>query len=174
VRVVSATNRDLRKEINDGRFRSDLYFRLAVLRVSMPPLRAHPEDLALVSRALLESLGAPPARIDALLTPAFVSSLRAFSWPGNVRELRNHLERCLLFASGLPVDEAVPPAAAPTVDVTRPLADERRRHSEAFEREYVRALLEAHAGQVSNAARAAGVDRAYLYRLIKRLGLKAD
>jgi DNA-binding NtrC family response regulator len=172
VRVVSATNRDLRKEINEGRFRSDLYFRLAVLRVAMPPLRSRPDDLPLLARTLLLNLGAPPAQIENLLTPAFLASLRGATWPGNVRELRNHLERCLLFAPGLPAPGDTAPAATPMVDVTRPLVDERRRHVEAFEREYVRALLAAHDGNVTRAAAVAGVDRAYLYRFIKRLGFK--
>ncbi|MBL8949905.1 MAG: sigma 54-interacting transcriptional regulator [Myxococcaceae bacterium] len=173
VRVIAATNRDLRKEINEGRFRADLYFRIAVLRVTMPPLRTHPEDLPIIARKLLQGLAAQPAQIEALLTPAFLSSLRAATWPGNVRELRNHLERCLLFSAGLPLEEAAPPAAPPSsVDARRPLEVERRRHVEAFEREYVRALLEAHSGNVNAAAQAAGVDRAYLYRLIKKLSLK--
>ncbi len=173
VRVIAATNRDLRKEINEGRFRADLYFRIAVLRVTMPPLRAHPEDLPLIARRLLQGLAAQPAQIEALLTPAFLASLRAATWPGNVRELRNHLERCLLFSTGLPLDEVAPPAAPPSsVDIGRPLEAERRRHAEAFEREYVRALLAAHRGNVTPAAQAAGVDRAYLYRLIKKHNLK--
>ena len=118
-------------------------------------------------------LATEPAQVEALLTPAFLSSLRAATWPGNVRELRNHLERCLLFSAGLPLDEAAPPLSPPSsVDASRPLEVERRRHVEAFEREYVRALLEAHKGNVNAAAQSAGVDRAYLYRLIKKLSLK--
>jgi DNA-binding NtrC family response regulator len=174
VRVIAATNRDLRKEINDGRFRSDLYYRLAVFRVSMPSLRSHLEDVPLLARQLLATLGASAAQVEAICTPAFLAGLRAAAWPGNVRELRNHLERCLLFAAGLPVDDAsaaLPPGAAPVVDVTRKLADERKRHVDAFEREYVRALLELHGGNVNAAAAVAGVDRAYLYRVIKRLGV---
>lgn len=175
VRVVSATNRDLRREINEGRFRSDLYFRLAVYRVVLPPLRAHLEDMPLLARTLLSSLGAPATQVETICTPAFLATLKTSPWLGNVRELRNHLERCLLFSTGLPLEEQGVPLAAPQqVDVSRQLADERRRHVEAFEREYVRLLLEAHADDVPKAAAAAGVDRAYLYRMIKRLGLRQD
>ncbi|MFZ5439437.1 MAG: sigma 54-interacting transcriptional regulator [Myxococcota bacterium] len=177
VRVIAATNRDLRQEINQGRFRADLYFRLAVMRVTMPPLRKRPEDLPLLSKKILARLGAAPEEIDRICTPDFFARLRGAAWPGNVRELRNHLERCMLFASGLPVDA---PSAAEhhadprraTVDVSVPLAVERRRQTEAFEQEYVRALLQVHGDDVSAAAAAAGVDRAYLYRLIKRHRLR--
>jgi two-component system response regulator GlrR len=172
VRVIAATNRDLRKEINEGRFRADLYFRLAVLRVTIPPLRAHPEDLPRLARKLFDNLGASAAQTEELCTPPFLAALRAAAWPGNVRELRNHLERCLLFSSGLPLDAPAAAPAPPVVDVSRPLAAERRRHVDAFEREYVRSLLAIHGGRVNDAAAAAGVDRAYLYRMIKRLGLK--
>ena len=170
VRVIAATNRDLRKEINEGRFRADLYYRLAVMRIAMPPLRAHPEDVPLLARALLTSLGASPSQVEGLCTPAFLKTLRAAPWPGNVRELRNHLERCLLFVTGLPV-EHVESGPAPAVDVGRPLTEERRRLVDAFERAYVEALLARFPDNINAAAAAAGVDRAYLYRLIKKVRL---
>jgi DNA-binding NtrC family response regulator len=173
VRVIAATNRDLRQEINAGRFRADLYFRIAVLRVMIPPLRAHPEDLPRLVRKLLAGLGASPEQTEALCTPSLLATVRAATWPGNVRELRNYLERCLLFSSDLPLAAEGAAPVPPVVDVSKPLATERRRHVDAFEREYVRSLLAIHGGRVTEAAAAAGVDRAYLYRLIKRLGLKA-
>jgi two-component system, NtrC family, response regulator GlrR len=176
VRVVAATNRDLRKEINEGRFRADLFYRLAVLRVRIPPLRQHPDDIPLIAKSLLSSLGASPTQAAALCTSTFLASLRSAPWAGNVRELRNHLETCLLFVEGLPpglAGQTEQPAhsgtAAPSVDASQPLANERKRHTEAFERAYVDALLALHGNNVNAAATAAGVDRAYLYRLMKKV-----
>jgi DNA-binding NtrC family response regulator len=173
VRVVAATNRDLRREINEGRFRADLFYRLAVLRIRMPALRQHAEDIPLVAKRILASLGASAAQVASLCTPPFLSSLRTAPWPGNVRELRNHLETCLLFVEGLPVpaspDGGPVPNSPVNIDLSHSLAEERRRHTAAFERAYVDALLSHHENNVNAAAAAAGVDRAYLYRLIKKV-----
>ncbi|RMH37248.1 MAG: FHA domain-containing protein [Deltaproteobacteria bacterium] len=176
VRVVAATNRDLRAEVNAGRFREDLYFRLAVIKLALPPLRSRLEDLPLLARGLLEALGATPDQLARFTAPAFVASLRHNAWPGNVRELRNYLEQCLVF------DDAVPPGAdidvasaavagepgALAVDTSLPLAEARKRAIEAFERAYVAQLLREHGGKVAAAAAAAGVDRTYLYKLLRR------
>jgi two-component system, NtrC family, response regulator GlrR len=93
VRVIAATHRDLRAEVNAGRFRSDLFFRLAVLKITLPPLRQRPEDIPDLVDATLKSLGADPAASALLKSPAFIAELQHATWPGNVRELRNHLER---------------------------------------------------------------------------------
>jgi two-component system response regulator GlrR len=166
VRIVAATNRDLRREVNDGRFRADLYFRLAVMRITLPPLRERVEDLPVLAKELLASLGAPRESIDALCTPELFASLRRGAWPGNARELRNHLERCLAFEEALPVTEQIAPTA--TVDASVPYAEARRRALDAFERTYVADLVARHGGNVSKAASAAAIDRVYLYKLRKR------
>ena len=103
VRVVAATNRDLRAEVNAGRFRSDLYFRLAVVKVTIPALRERPEDIPITVETILRALGADEASAAALRTPEFFAALGHSAWPGNVRELRNYLERCLVFQEALPV-----------------------------------------------------------------------
>ncbi|MBZ0235487.1 MAG: sigma 54-interacting transcriptional regulator, partial [Deltaproteobacteria bacterium] len=112
VRIVAATHRDLRGEINSGRFRPDLYYRLAVVRIEIPPLRARPDDLEPIARQLLAGMGASPAQVARLLDGAALEQLRAATWPGNLRELRNYLERCLVFDEPLPIAEE---AAAPAV-----------------------------------------------------------
>jgi DNA-binding NtrC family response regulator len=173
VRIVAATNRDLRAEVNEARFRADLYFRLAVLRIGLPPLRERPEDLPRLARELLATLGARADEIDALCTPELMASLARGAWPGNARELRNHLERCLAFQEALPLgDEATArrPASAPlpAVDPRVPYAEARRRALDVFEQAYVTALLEHHDGKVGQAAAAAGIDRVYLYKLARR------
>src|SRR5690606_28717473 len=99
VRLIAATNRDLRAEVNAGRFREDLYFRVAVLPIRLPALRERLDDLPDLARALLSRsrLALSDERIEALMTESFLASLRAHAWPGNIRELGNHLERCLAF-----------------------------------------------------------------------------
>jgi two-component system, NtrC family, response regulator GlrR len=175
VRVIAATNRDLRTEVNAGRFRSDLYFRLAVLRIPMPPLRSRPEDVTVLAERILATLGAGPDELRALLTPDYVTRLRSAAWPGNVRELRNYLERCLVFQGELPLADGGPGAQADDsgkIDARVPYPEARQRVVSRFERQYLEELLALHQGKVAAAARAAGVDRAYLYRLIQRNGIK--
>ncbi len=172
VRVIAATNRDLRIEVNAGRFRADLYYRLNVLRVQLPALRSRPDDLPLLATHLLGTLGASDEVRQRICTPAFFTNLRAFAWPGNVRELRNYLERCLLFETAVPVGGPSRPAAELSVDVTRPFTLAKQDHVELFERRYVEALLAAHGGKVAAAAEAARLDKAYLYKLIRRYQLK--
>jgi len=173
VRIVAATHRDLRELVNAGRFRPDLYFRLAVVRVFIPPLRAHAEDLPVVAQALLEGLGADPERIKTLLAPESLGRLQNAAWPGNVRELRNYLERCLVMDGEQPLGLESAGEGAPAVDTDLPLAQARTEVVEAFERRYLQRLLGAHEGKVPEVARAARVDRGYVYRLMRRYGLKA-
>jgi len=173
VRIMAATNRDLRAEVNAGRFRSDLFFRLAVLRIALPPLRQRPEDLPLLVEGILNSLGADPERTASLRTPDFLARLRHSAWPGNVRELRNYLERCLVFEEPVELAGEEPLSNAPLeVDPSQPYADQRRRMVDDFERRYLRALLEKHQGKVAQAAVTAGMDRVHLYRLLRRHGIK--
>ena len=173
VRVIAATNRDLCNEVNAGRFRPDLYFRLAVLRVAMPPLRSRPEDLPALARAILSNLGADAGELERLCTPELHERLRRAAWPGNVRELRNYLERCRVFEQALPTAEVSPAAhAGVAVDASRPFADERKRVLDEFERNYVRALYQRHDNKTMAAARAAGLNRVYLHRLARRHGVR--
>ena len=174
VRIVAATNRDLRAEVNDGRFRSDLYYRLAVVEVRMPPLRERTEDLGLLVDAVLEGLGAARApQADALRSKEFLAELGRHPWPGNVRELRNHLERCLALRElSMPTATTTTPTRALEVTADRPLREARDAWEREFERRYLEALLARHGENVSAAARAAGVDRKYLYRLLWRAGLR--
>jgi len=173
VRIITATNRDLRAEVNAGRFRSDLYFRLAVVKIPLPALRQRAEDVPLIVEKLISGLGAD-ARVKAtLLDPGFIAQLQRSAWPGNIRELRNHLERCVVLQETLLPGEGEettrPSDDAPTqIDPRVPYPEARRRALDAFERQYVEALLQLHGGKVSQAAASADIDRVHLYRLIKR------
>ncbi|MEZ4248689.1 MAG: sigma 54-interacting transcriptional regulator, partial [Polyangiales bacterium] len=177
VRVVAATNRDLRAEVNDGHFRSDLYFRLAVIRVTLPPLRARGDDLPVLVGALLRRLGASEAQLERFTTKSFLKRIQYGSWPGNIRELRNYLERCLVLDAEMPLTSEVGGARWETedsgmrVDASLPYQEARRRALAEFERRYLEALLEQHE-QVSQAAEAAGLHRVYLHRLLRRHGVK--
>ncbi|MBK9030936.1 MAG: sigma 54-interacting transcriptional regulator [Myxococcales bacterium] len=95
LRLIAATNRDLRAEVNAGRFRADLYYRLAVVKITAPPLRARPEDLPTIVGAILASLGAGADEVAAITAPEMMARMAGSAWPGNVRELRNYLERSL-------------------------------------------------------------------------------
>ncbi|MDP3572871.1 MAG: sigma 54-interacting transcriptional regulator [Archangium sp.] len=169
VRLVAATHRDLRLEVNAGRFRADLFYRLAVLRVPLLPLRQHVEDLPAIVNELLNAMGVSPELRARFTEPAFLTRLGQLAWPGNVRELRNYLERCVVFEEVVaPTDQ---PAASNTrvpIDVSLPWAEARKRAIDTFERDYTAALLAAHDGNVTRASSAAEMDRAYLHRLMRR------
>jgi DNA-binding NtrC family response regulator len=173
VRVVAATNRDLRLEVNAGRFRPDLFYRVAVVEVTMPPLRDRAEDLrALVEHFLDErGLAGTPAA-EPLLAPRFLAGLRRHPWPGNVRELGNYLDRCLATTWESPPALEPDQRHPPPLDVDEPFPAVRDRWLRHGERRYLEALLARHDGNISAAARAAGIDRVQLYRLLARCGLR--
>jgi DNA-binding NtrC family response regulator len=173
VRLIAATNRDLRAEVNATRFREDLYFRIAVLRITLPPLRLRPKDLPELAANLLDRLGALPGQRDALLTPELIERLQASAWPGNVRELRNYLEQCLVFDGAVPLETpALPADNAIRVDTSLPFADAKRRAQAEIERAYLVELLAISGGKVARAAAAAGIDRTYFYKLLRRHGIQ--
>jgi DNA-binding NtrC family response regulator len=165
VRVIAATHRDLRAAVNRHAYRADLYFRLSVVRITLPPLRERPEDIPLLVERLLSRLGARPEARAEIMRPEFLVALQRHSWPGNVRELRNYLERCLVFQQPQPLEGKSETPAAAT------FAEGRQRAIDEFERRYLEQLLAAHAGKVAAAAQAAGVGRAHLYRLLHKHGL---
>ena len=167
VRVIAATNRDLAAEIERGRFREDLYYRLAVVRVTLPPLRERPDDIPLLVRHFAKDREVPPAVIAGFVGQA---------WPGNVRELRNAVERML--SLGFPQTGAPPPAppkpAPPAIDLSVPLKDARDALLEEFERAYLRAALDKTGGNATKAAAIAGVSRKFVQRALDRYALRDD
>lgn len=170
-RLIASTRRDLRQLVNQNLFRNELFFRLAVVRVMMPPLRQHLDDVPDLADMFLKQASTED-EVAALRTNEFLGRLQLGSWPGNVRELFNHVERCLLMQTALNPQETMQVGLPPRVDPKRSYAEGRRLALEQFEREYVEALLRLHQGKISDAARAAGMDRAYLHRLVRRHGLK--
>jgi transcriptional regulator with GAF, ATPase, and Fis domain len=172
VRVISATNRDLEREVNNGSFRGDLYFRIAVITVRVPPLRARTEDLPHLIRAFLTQLDAESS--EHLFPPEVIEELGKHEWPGNVRELRNYVERSIVLQtariSALPSSRSSSSLDANEVDVRVPFKVAKDALIDGFERSYVRAVLEACGGNMTKAARMAGIDRMYLHRLVQKLG----
>ena len=181
-RVIAATNRSLRAEVQAQRFRSDLYYRLAVVQVKLPPLRERLTDLPLLVENMLRGLGVEEQPIAAALrSPPFLDRLMHYRWPGNVRQLRNYVERCVaLDDPNLPTNLDTmppPPSGAPidgtdAIDISQPLKFARERCVGNFERRYLEALLRKHNNNVSAAARAAEVDRIHFYRLLWKHGLR--
>jgi two-component system response regulator HydG len=175
VRVVAATNRDLRTEVLQGRFREDLYYRLDVLHLRVPPLRDRMEDVPYLTAAFVREFAGRFGKDIRGLTPAAEQALMDWAWPGNVRELRNVVERACLVADGpylterqvVPRDPtpagAVAPAAATAAPPAGTLAD--------LERDRIAQVLADCQGNKARAARRLGLDRRSLYRRIERYGL---
>ncbi|KFE62366.1 sigma 54-interacting transcriptional regulator [Hyalangium minutum] len=175
VRIIAATHRNLRWLVNTGGFRADLFYRLAVVRIVMPGLRQRLEDLREVALAVLASLGASEEQRHALLSPEVLTRLQQWAWPGNVRELRNYLERCMVFEEApSPSGDTnwSPSATGFPVDLSVPFTEARRQALMDFEHRYLSLLMETHQGHQTQAATAARMDRVYLYRLLRRHGIK--
>ena len=172
VRIIAATNRDLATEVNRGTFRADLYYRLAVARLAVPSLRERREDIPLLIEHFLDQLSLTVR--NARLPDDFLARAQRHAWPGNVRELRNAIERALLLPDHAQSGFEPPPARPAgfgTVDISVPFKTAKQDLVDEFDRRYLRAMLEAHDGNISAAARAAGIERMSIYKMIRRLGL---
>jgi transcriptional regulator with GAF, ATPase, and Fis domain len=169
VRVIAATNRNLRGEVNAKRFRSDLYYRLAVVEARLPPLRERLDDLPILVDHILEHLGVfDRAEAARLRTAELQQELAGHSWPGNVRELRNYLERCVALRDQAPPLDASGESGSALLDASRPL----RAVRDGVERWYLAEILNRNGGNVTAAARAAGLDRIHFHRLLRKHGLR--
>jgi DNA-binding NtrC family response regulator len=165
-RVIAATNRDLLAEVHAARFRQDLYYRLRVVEIKVPPLRERREDILPLARKFLAEAAARTGRKATSFTPKAANQLVRHDWPGNVRELENAVERAVVLARSSRIDEDDLPEevgrATPGVFVpgdSRSLAD--------VEREYIEAVLAAHDGNRARAAEQLGIGSATLYRRLK-------
>jgi DNA-binding NtrC family response regulator len=169
VRLVAATNRDAQREIKEGRFREDLYFRVAVVNIDLPPLRDHREDIPLIIGHLMARLTARLNRRIAGVTNAAMRALMSASWRGNVRELLNVLERAVLLANGEQIDVCDLPREFSGDDLAAPASDDLRTAVRAYEREHIRQVLATTSGNREQAARRLGIDASTLYRRMKEL-----
>ena len=174
-RLVAATNRDLEEAIKRGAFRSDLFYRLNVIALHLPPLRERREDIPLLIDWFLhrasETRGEPPKQVSA----AALEVLQGFNWPGNVRELENALERAVILTAGPIIEVNVLPERI-TQRRAEPLVSERMRTNptlEAIERAYILWVLQSEGGNKTRAADVLGIDPSTLYRKLSRFGLEA-
>ncbi|MBZ0117851.1 MAG: sigma 54-interacting transcriptional regulator [Sandaracinaceae bacterium] len=171
VRVVAATHRDLRTEVNAGAFRLDLYYRLAVVVLRIPALRERIEDVPLLVEHFLHEAGEDA--VDRVFGPDAMAELCRHRWPGNVRELRNVVEATLAMGERPQLDPGGAPISTSQKEfLDAPYKDARRLVLDDFERRFVERLLARAGGNVSQAARLGAMDRTYLIKLIQRHGLK--
>jgi two-component system nitrogen regulation response regulator NtrX len=177
-RVLAATNKDLPAEIRAGRFREDLYFRLNVVPIFVPPLRERVEDISLLADHFMAMLAREYGRRAKPFDPEAVATLQRYPWPGNVRELRNLVERLMIMVPGDRVSSSdliflehgigasSPAAAAPSAAIA-PLHDAR----DEFEKQYILRALAAQQGNMSRTAEVLGVERSNLYRKMRAFGI---
>jgi DNA-binding NtrC family response regulator len=183
IRVLAATHRDLRAMVKAGQFREDLYYRLAVVATQVPPLRDRKADIPALATWFADKMG----RGSFAQSPALIDQLQRHDWPGNVRELRNVVERALSLGDSVLADlgegsrpsshggEDDQPKRQSNPDVLElPFKEAKAQLVEAFERDYLAALLARHHGNISRAAAEAGIDRNYIHRLVKKYGLEVD
>jgi two-component system, NtrC family, response regulator AtoC len=168
VRVIAATNRDLPKAVAAGEFREDLFYRLNVIAITLPPLRERKEDIPLLVQSFVERLGAELGRRVESVSGEAMDVLTAHHWPGNVRELRNVIERAIVVASSR-IIEAKDLGLAPAGGTG---ADAPARSLEDVERRHIGLVLEESHGNVSRAARVLEIDRVTLYNKIRKYGLR--
>lgn len=191
VRVVAATNRDLRRMVNEGTFREDLYYRLSVVQLELPALRERPEDVpALVEQFLADAQlqsGSLKGRRFTVTADA-MNKLQAYPWPGNVRELKNTIHRAVSLSDStelgiadlLPASQKTPRSFLPGALAEESVAagvcfkDAKQKVLDTFESRYLKALLDKYGGNISHSAKAAGLTRYHLRELAKRYGLHGN
>jgi transcriptional regulator with PAS, ATPase and Fis domain len=173
VRIVAATHRALREEMAKGTFRADLMYRLRVVPIYLPPLRARPGDIALLTEKLMEAMNERGGRVVERVAPDAMRALEAFAWPGNVRELMNVLEYAYAVGEGpLLVSADLPPEILdPSATLDTPYERVNVPSNDAPEAQRIRRAIERAAGNRTRAARMLGISRTTLWRRMKELGL---
>jgi two-component system, NtrC family, response regulator len=167
-RVIAATNANLQESVASGKFREDLYFRLAVLVLTLPALRERGDDVGLVAREFLRRYGAQHGKPGLTFAPDAVRALSLHAWPGNIRELQNRVQRAVIMAEGKRVTARDLELANAVVAEGPPTLKEAR---EKVERELVEGALRRHAGKITAAAEELGISRPTLYELLEKLGI---
>jgi two-component system, NtrC family, response regulator GlrR len=177
-RIIAACNQDLERLVQEKKFRSDLFFRLNVLRLQLAPLRERRSDVALLTRHFLETLAIEHGTPRRHVAPALLRMLTAYDWPGNVRELYNALQRAVVFCPGTKIQlehmSDLPPVAPLVKTVGNSFREARALAVTAFERSYIEGMLRQAGGNVTRAADLAGKDRRVFGRLMKRHNIRRD
>jgi two-component system NtrC family response regulator len=172
-RLVAATNADLKQLIDSGKFREDLYFRLAVVTIRLLPVRERGEDIVFLAREFLQRYAAQSGRTKLVFAPDALRAMTRYEWPGNVRELQNRVKRAVIMTSGSRVtakdlelehDQDVASLSAPTLKQAR----------ENVEREMIQQALKRNSGRITSAAAELGISRPTLYELMEKLGITKE
>jgi two-component system NtrC family response regulator len=171
VRVIAATNRDLKAAMREGRFREDLYYRLGVVTVPLPPLRDREGDIALLATTLLQRFGAEANKKISAFTPQALRAMERYQWPGNVRELENRVKRAVIMAEGAKITPADLDLDSGPAKYEGTTLKEAR---EAVEKEFVQRALKRHNGNVTRAASELDVSRPTMYELMEKLGIPRE
>jgi two-component system nitrogen regulation response regulator NtrX len=181
VRIVAATNKDLEEEIKGGAFREDLYFRLNVIPLHVPPLRERKEDIILLFKEFIEEFSRTMAMRPGVIREEIANALMVYDWPGNVRELRNLAERLVILGMGREITlEDLPKAFRKKMDITDTSHFTKaswleiidyREAKDTFDREFLVRRLEENHGNIKKTAEAIGIERRHLHRKLKALGI---
>jgi len=172
-RLVAATNSDLKQLIDNGKFREDLYFRLAVVTIRLLPLRERGDDIAFLAREFLQRYAAQSGRTKLVFSPGALRAMSRYSWPGNVRELQNRVKRGVIMASGSRVT-AKDLELDQDLDATSSSAPTLRQAREHVEREMIQQALKRNSGRITSAAAELGISRPTLYELMDKLGIAKE
>jgi two-component system response regulator GlrR len=168
VRIITATNKDLAESVKAGTFRHDLYYRVSVVPLALPPLRERKDDIPLLAQHFLKQSAKRSNKDVRGFTPAAMHRLMVYPWPGNVRELENAVEKAVVMSRQDMVLPELLPTAGATSDIgLKPLTEAK----EDFERTYLRNVLQMTGGNISRAAQFAGRYRADFYKMLKKYGL---
>jgi two-component system NtrC family response regulator len=170
-RVIAATNADLKAAVKSNSFREDLYFRIAVVTVSLPPLRDRGEDIGFIAREFLQRYAVQNGRTSLSFAPDTLRAINRYPWPGNVRELQNRVQRAVIMAEGkrIRIEDM---ELAQLVEGLPPVTLKEAR--EELEREMVQQALKQHSGKISCAAADLGISRPTFYELMEKLGITKD
>jgi DNA-binding NtrC family response regulator len=172
VRIIAATNADLLQRVKEGRFREDLYYRLNVIEITMPPLRERRDDIPLLITHYLAEFSKESGKNIKDVDYEAMQALMAYDWPGNIRELRNSIERAVVLAEGEALTIHDLPDKLRTLDVEGVATSSLRQALDGFEREYIKRSLAENKGNKETTAGKLGIDLVTLYRKLKKLKIE--
>jgi len=171
-RIIAATNADMRKAMTTGTFREDLYYRLAVVQITLPPLRERDDDILLLARSFLQRFAQESGKTSLTFGPDALRALRHHTWPGNVRELQNRVKRAVIMSETRRIAASDLELAAS--GEAAPIGASLREAREALEREMISRTLRKHSGRISSAAAELGISRPTMYELMEKLGVARE
>jgi two-component system nitrogen regulation response regulator NtrX len=176
VRIIAATNKDLKKMVDKGTFREDLYFRLHVLPIHIPPLRKRTEDIELLIKHYIKYFCGENNKSVIEIDNAALTKLKEYKWPGNVRELKNMVERMVIMNEGdrISIDQLPPEIIQPSFEVAKAFGEQKtlREVRDEIESEYIKYCLEKFDGNVAKLSEILQIERTYLYKKLKNIGLR--